>query len=302
MHLTRLAAFVAVLLVLTGCALGQPAEVVSATPSLDATTTPSAEPTATPTVMVQTATPTPTPTPKPKAEASPKPEKAKPSFELSADQRAQFGGCTDKRVSAWSGGNCATLAQHALAEAGFLKGKVSKRIDVRGANAILNYQRSRGISATGTIDEATWHALATKKAARSSALPEACKAPGTVLCVDQGTRKLTYLVDGDVKKVVQVRLGGYAQHAKKKNWRNFPTANGNFKIYTKHRSPTSENYGSGVMPYSLIFDPNMYVHYSADFARRGYNTASHGCVNVGDKAAAMWLYKHTPIGARVHVF
>lgn len=291
---------------LTGCASTQSAEVVPTTPSTEVTAaaTPTPEVTATPTPVTPTVTPTSTPAPKSKA-ASPKPKPDKPKAALpglSADQQAMFGSCMSTRISNWSSGDCARLAQHALAEVGFFKGKPSKRIDVRGTNAILNYQRSRGIPATGTIDETTWNALATRKEARSAALPAECKVAGTVLCVDQGARKLTYLVDGQVKKEVRVRLGGYAQHAKNKNWRNFPTANGNFRVYSKHRNPQSENYGSGAMPYSVMFDPNMYVHYSADFARRGYNTSSHGCVNVGDKAAAIWLYQNTPVGARVHIF
>jgi lipoprotein-anchoring transpeptidase ErfK/SrfK len=105
-----------------------------------------------------------------------------------------------------------------------------------------------------------------------------------------------------VERTVQVRLGGFAQHAKKKNWRNFPTANGTYTVYDKQRNPRSENYGAGAMPYSIMFHPDMYVHYSSGFAKQGYDSSSHGCVNVGDKDAILWLYEHTPIGATVHVF
>ena len=38
------------------------------------------------------------------------------------------------------------------------------------------------------------------------------------------------------------------------------------------------------MPYAMFFSGGQAVHYSADFAARGYAGASHGCVNVRDEA------------------
>lgn len=310
MHLNRPAALAAATLVatlvLTGCATAQPVPVAP----LAAPTATAPDATATPGVSAPDpangtpASPTPEPAPVTPSfgpvKQTPPPEPVLP--ELSATQQAKFGACVGKRVENWSTGECATLAQQALADAGFLKGDIAKRIDVRGSNAILNYQRSRGIQATGAIDAVTWHALATDQPARSTELPAICTAGGTVICVDQGARTLSYVVDGAVEKVVPVRTGGYAQHAKKKNWRNFPTANGTYKVYDKQKNPYSENYGAGAMPYSIMFHPDMYVHYSSDFAKRGYAASSHGCVNVGDKEAIMWLYENTPIGAIVHVY
>lgn len=283
------AACLAAALVFAGCSAAPAGPVAPAT-TPDATATAVAAPQV-------SASGTPTPSPAPDAT----PEPTAPT--MSAAQEARFGPCLSKRVENWSTGECATLAQEALAEAGFLEGGTSKRIDVRTSNAILNYQRSRDIvPANGAIEEATWLALATDKPARSTQRPAECEVAGVVLCVDQGARTLTYLVDGKPERTVQVRLGGYAQHVKKKNWRNFPTANGTWKVYDKQKNPHSENYGAGAMPYSIMFYPDMYVHFSSDFAKRGYATSSHGCVNVGDKDAIVWLYENTPIGATVHIF
>lgn len=300
---------------LTGCAVpaAQRAEGSPVTPSSpltsanpEATSAPAGAPTPGESVAASTSVPESTAgaTEAPVSPGSPAsdatPEPTLPA--LSAAQQERFGGCLAEAVRHWSSGACATLAQQALAEQGYLEGNPSKRIDVRGANAILNYQRSRGIHATGTLDEATWVALATNQEPRSSELPEACRVAGTVLCVDQGARTLRYVVDGTVERTVPVRLGGFAQHAKNKNWRNFPTANGTYRVYDKQRNPRSENYGAGAMPYSIMFHPDMYVHYSSGFAKQGYAGSSHGCVNVGDKAAITWLFEHTPIGATVHVY
>ena len=210
--LTRLAAALIAVAGLAGCSApgGLPSTVAStaseqvsspdqaATP--DQTATPAAVTTPDAGLPAVVATPEVSPAP----ETSPQP--TLPA--LSAAQQEKFGGCLTTAVTHWSSGACAALAQETLAGIGFLAGEPAKRIDVRGANAILNYQRSRGLDATGTIDEATWRALATNQSPRSTALPAECLVAGTVLCVDQGARTLRYVVDGTVERTVQVRLGG----------------------------------------------------------------------------------------------
>ena len=44
------------------------------------------------------------------------------------------------------------------------------------------------------------------------------------------------------------------------------------------------------MPYAMFFSGGQAVHYSADFAARGYDGASHGCVNVRDKGKIAALF------------
>ena len=43
------------------------------------------------------------------------------------------------------------------------------------------------------------------------------------------------------------------------------------------------------------------MHYSPDFAARGYNGASHGCVNVRDYDGIKWLWHQVRIGDKVVV-
>ncbi|HTE70431.1 MAG TPA: L,D-transpeptidase, partial [Actinomycetes bacterium] len=43
-------------------------------------------------------------------------------------------------------------------------------------------------------------------------------------------------------------------------------------------------------------------HYSPDFAARGYNGASHGCVNMRSKAAISYMYARIKIGDKVIVY
>jgi len=193
--------------------------------------------------------------------------------------------------------------QKALKSAHYYRGAISSRVNTAGVNAILNYQRSRGLTANGIVKKATWVALATKAPALPNVLPKKCTtAKGIILCVDQAHRKLSWIRNGKVIKTFTVRLGGWNYHPKTKKWKVFATANGTWKVYDKQVDPPSENYGSGAMPYATIFYPDMYVHYSPGFHAMGYATSSHGCVNIGKLSQAMWIFKHTPIGARVHIF
>ncbi len=277
----RGAAVVVSLLLLGGCA---------AAPAAGPAPTGSESPPA-PQPSVSASTPPATPTPPPD-----------PLAHLSAKKRKQFKACLPKTVRAGSSGDCVTLLQSELKEAGFYPWSKTRYVGVAGANAILNYQRSRGLDADGWVGKSTWLALATNAPTVSKELPKTCYTKGVVLCVDQAHRTLTWLKNGKVVKKFKVRLGGYAQHAKTHIWRNFPTANGTWKVYDKQVNPYSENYGSGAMPYSTMFYPDMYVHYSPGFNSQGYSQSSHGCVNIRKLSDAIWIFKNTPIGAKVHIF
>ncbi len=273
---------VATLALLGGCAVATPAVAPSVAPTTAGSTQPSTSTSATP-----SATPTPP---------------ADPLAHLSAAKRKQYKACMSQKLRAGSSGSCVSFLQTELKSAGFYPWAKSRYVTVAGANAILNYQRSRGLTADGWVGKGTWMALATKAPSVSSELPKTCYTKGVVLCVDQAHRKLSWLKNGKVVKTFKIRLGGYAQHAKTHIWRNFPTANGTWKVYDKQVNPYSENYGSGAMPYSTMFYPDMYVHYSPGFNRVGYRASSHGCVNIGKRSDAIWIFKNTPIGSKVHIF
>ena len=57
----------------------------------------------------------------------------------------------------------------------------------------------------------------------------------------------------------------------------------------KSRDHVSKLYDSA-MPFAMFFSGGQAVHYSSDFAARGYAGASHGCVNVRDRAGIEWLF------------
>ena len=114
---------------------------------------------------------------------------------------------------------------------------------------------------------------------------------GRVLCISKDQRKMAYMVDGSVKTVVDVRFGSELT----------PTRNGNWTLFRKSRDHVSSLFHTS-MPFAMFFSGGQAVHYSSDFAARGYNGSSHGCVNVRDKKSLEWIYDQVRINDRVVVY
>lgn len=114
---------------------------------------------------------------------------------------------------------------------------------------------------------------------------------GRVLCISKNQRMLAYMVNGKIQDTVTVRFGSELT----------PTRNGNWTLFRKSRNHVSSLYGTA-MPLAMFFSGGQAVHYSADFAARGYNGSSHGCVNVRDYNALKAMYESIRIGDRVVVF
>ncbi|NUS00805.1 MAG: L,D-transpeptidase family protein [Kribbellaceae bacterium] len=122
-------------------------------------------------------------------------------------------------------------------------------------------------------------------------LDSRCMTKGRVLCINKATRKLVYLVNGKPIQIVDVRFGAAKT----------PTRNGVFKVYRKDKNHVSTLYHSK-MPYAMFFSGGQAVHYSSDFRARGYNGASHGCVNVRDKKKIAWMFARVHVGDKVVVY
>ncbi|WP_229839946.1 L,D-transpeptidase family protein [Streptomyces roseolilacinus] len=169
------------------------------------------------------------------------------------------------------------------------------------AEAVSAFQGKRGLPATGAVDEATWEALVamTRKPTQNELRPPTTNeldAPdprcmtGRVLCISKESRTLAWMIDGKVVSAMDVRFGSV----------NTPTREGTFKVDRKERTWTSTLYHSE-MPYSMFFSRGQAVHYSSDFAARGYNGGSHGCVNVRDKARLAQVFEQVRVGDKVVV-
>ncbi|WP_346098602.1 L,D-transpeptidase family protein [Streptomyces olivaceiscleroticus] len=170
------------------------------------------------------------------------------------------------------------------------------------AAAVSDFQRAQGLPRTGTVDAATLSALRVRThpptrselyppTARPVAAPDKRCLTGRVICISKKSDTLAWMVDGKVVSAMDVRFG--SQYS--------PTREGTFAITFKSRHHVSTIYDSP-MPYAMFFSGGQAIHYSSDFAARGYSGASHGCVNVRDKDKIATLFQQVEPGTKVVIY
>lgn len=168
--------------------------------------------------------------------------------------------------------------------------------------AVKGFQGKRGLPQTGRTDSATWRRLVNMThepgkwdlyayGGQPAASPDPRCMRGRVLCISKTSRTLRWMVNGQTLTTVEVRFGSDST----------PTRDGVFSVYVKSRHHWSTLYDTA-MPYAMFFSGGQAVHYSSDFAARGYYGASHGCVNVRDEAAIASLFAQVSNGDKVVVY
>lgn len=195
--------------------------------------------------------------------------------------------------------------QARLRQIAWVSGDVDDVFDPELAQAVRGFQEKRRIAVTGEVDQRTLDRLdamtreptADELANRfpgdvdtDAALDARCLT-GRVLCVDKSSSTLRWVVDGHVAQTLAVRFGSEYT----------PTREGEFAVASKSRDHVSSIYDTA-MPFAMFFSGGQAVHYSADFAARGYAGASHGCVNVRDLAGITRLFDEVQVGDRVVVY
>lgn len=195
-----------------------------------------------------------------------------------------------------------------LADVGAMKQKyVTSYFGDITKGAVKDFRRSVGLKpGKGKVTKKMWKKLVKKsgkvkkpgkkgsssgKGTTAKGIDKRCKVNGRSLCIDKTQRKVRYLVNGKVVKTMDARFG----------CTNSPTREGTWKIFRKVRHDVSYQYHSP-MPYSMYFSGGEAVHYSSDFAARGYNGCSHGCVNIRDKKTLAYVYKRIHVGDRAVVY
>ncbi|MBB5934814.1 L,D-transpeptidase family protein [Streptomyces zagrosensis] len=168
--------------------------------------------------------------------------------------------------------------------------------------AVSAFQRGHGRPVSGSLDAKTWSKLRdlTERPNRDAmypptshpmAKPDARCLTGRTLCISKSSRTLAWMVNGKVVAAMDVRFG--SQYT--------PTREGTFKVDFKSRDHVSTIYDSP-MPYALFFSGGQAIHYSSDFAARGYSGASHGCVNVRDEKKIAAVFAQVKAGDKVVVY
>lgn len=191
--------------------------------------------------------------------------------------------------------------------------------DATTTAAVKTFQKQKGLAQTGIVDDITHQyllaayraaetpELQTKTVKRQVAKPiptptptpvsdvakyqlnSKCDDEAKVLCADQSRRKVWYLENGKVVKEFDARFGAPST----------PTRNANWRITRKVRDEVSYLYNMVPMPFSMYFSGGQAFHYSADFAKVGWNNArggSHGCINLRDYAGAEYIFNRVPVG------
>jgi peptidoglycan hydrolase-like protein with peptidoglycan-binding domain len=196
------------------------------------------------------------------------------------------------------------VVQARLRQIAWFSGDVSDRYGDQTVAAVRGFQGKRHVPVTGKVDRRTLDLLVAMTSvptasdlankapdpADGAALDSRCRT-GRVLCIDKTSSSLRWVVDGTVRSTLDVRFGSEYT----------PTREGVFSVYWKDQDHVSDLFGSA-MPYSMFFSRGQAVHYSSDFAARGYAGASHGCVNVRDYAGLASLFGQVATGDRVVVY
>lgn len=306
-----MAAAAAAAVLLTAC--GQPVQQPTAAEPAPVTST-APEPAA----VEPTPTVEPTPEPTPEAELSPSPTPEPSRTPTAAPTTRQAGkaimqqGNQSERVKE---------LQARLAQIGWFSGKVTGNYGSETRTAVAGFQRKRGLPETGAVDQATWDRLVgmTRKPTadelsgkpkptptRTTSQPAANNGnsgdrkaqgldprcmTGRVICISKKSNKVWWVNDGVVKMTMDARFGTS----------EFRTREGTFSVQWKSRDHVSNLYHTS-MPYALFFSGGQAVHYSPDFAARGYNGGSHGCVNLRSRSGAESLFNQARVGDKVVVY
>jgi peptidoglycan hydrolase-like protein with peptidoglycan-binding domain len=169
--------------------------------------------------------------------------------------------------------------------------------------AVKGFQDKRALPVTGEVDQRTLDRLtAMTRTPTSDQLQNRTPKPsaagldsrcltGRAICVSKSTNTLTWVIDGKPQMRMDVRFGSA----------ELPTREGSFAVGWKSRHHVSTIYHTS-MPYAMFFSGGQAVHYSPDFAARGYNGASHGCVNVRNLAGIQSLFAQARVGDKVIVY
>ncbi len=202
-----------------------------------------------------------------------------------------------------SSGDLVRDLQARLQQIGWYSGNVTGTYGSVTSAAVKGFQAKRAVPVTGAVDQRTLSRLTamtrvpttpetTNRAAKPSAagLDSRCLT-GRVLCISKTSNSLTWMVDGEPQLRVDVRFGSYET----------PTREGTFAVGWKSPNHVSTIYHTP-MPYAMFFSGGQAVHYSSDFAARGYAGASHGCVNVRNLAGIQSLFGQVRVGDKVVVY
>jgi peptidoglycan hydrolase-like protein with peptidoglycan-binding domain len=163
--------------------------------------------------------------------------------------------------------------------------------------AIRNFQSKNRLTPTGDATRSTIRRL--NIVASTPRLDARCYSKGIRICVSKQQKVARYLRDGKVLREFDVNIG--PEKGDPKYGQYSSTREGVNQIGEKSVDAVSSLYGYS-MPYWMQFDGGIGFHYSAYFNQIGYGDTSMGCVTIGDRPTAQWLFENSPTKTTVIVY
>jgi hypothetical protein len=156
--------------------------------------------------------------------------------------------------------------------------------------AVVRFQRSIGVPATGVVGYRTWKPLIRRTVRGRDVVPAGCFGPGRHACYDRQRHQVNLYRDGRLLNSWLVRGGAWET----------PTRVGTFRVYWRHIDHVSTLFDTP-MPYAQFFFGGQALHGSR-LMMDPYIGHSHGCVNFYvEDARQLW---NLTVGHRltVHVY
>ncbi len=178
--------------------------------------------------------------------------------------------------------------QARLRQIAWVYGDVDDDFDATLTEAVRGFQEKRRIAVTGVVDQRTLDRLddmtrqptsdelANRFPVTSRPTPRSTPAASPAGCCASTSRA--------------ARCAGSSTARSAGRWPRASAPSdadprGHFSVNSKSRDHVSSIYDTS-MPFAMFFSDGQAVHYSPDFAARGYAGASHGCVNIRDLPAS----------------
>ncbi len=196
--------------------------------------------------------------------------------------------------------------QHRLRQVKLYQGPIDGHFDAATQQAVSAWRQRIGLPASEVMDERSWAPLIRRT--RNPRYVDLFEAPpastmtqeldprcltGKVVCISKQQRKMSYVVDGQVRFVREARFA-------RPGWES---PEGEFRIWYMNSDTVSKIFGERTpMPYAIFYQGNVAIHFSQDFADKGYEGGSHGCSQLRDYQVAKWLYEQVRVGDRVVVY
>lgn len=196
--------------------------------------------------------------------------------------------------------------QHRLRQAGVYGGELDGVFSGATRQAIAAWRTRIGLPADEVMDERAWSPLirrtrlpryaelfdAPPASSSTQELDPRCTS-GRVICISRQQKKMSLVDNGKIRFTREARFA----------MPGWESDEGEFRIWHMNHETVSKIFGERTpMPYALFYDRNVAVHYSQDFADKGYGSGSHGCSQLRDYQVAKWLYEQVKVGDRVVVY